>query len=153
MNYADLEKHQQRLKFCESLALRSPDPSNQVGAILYSEYGVSVGVGWNSFPSNMKVDPAYYQNHNRLLKYDRIIHAEMRCLLAASDHAMKGKLYTNLPPCKHCAKHICEAQVTEVLVFASTMKKEWVQRSAAEVEVSMQLFAECGVKFIEVPDV
>lgn len=144
-------KHADRLRFAQTLAQRSPDPSTKVGAVLYSSFNVSVGLGWNSFPSNMNVDSSYYTN--RELKYDRIIHAEMRALLQAGDHANGGLVYTSLVPCKHCAKHICDTGVNKVYIPASCMTSDWVKRFSAEVHISMQLFAECDVQVIEVEGV
>jgi dCMP deaminase len=141
-------KHGERLDFCDKIAHRSPDPSTKVGCIIYAPYGVSVGMGWNSFPANMKVDVSYYQN--RELKYDRIVHAEMRALMAATDHAMGGRLYTTLPPCKECAKHICDAGLSEVYLRTSSMQADWVKRFPGEVQKSMQLFAECDIQVIMV---
>ena len=144
--------HVDRMLFCQyTLAPRSPDPSTKGGCIIYAEYGVSVGVGWNSFPINMKVDDSYYSNRD--LKYPRVIHAEMRALLGASDQAFKGQLYCNLPPCSDCAKHICDAGLLEVYIAESGMKSEWARRCSASVQLSMQLFDECSIKVVEVPGV
>jgi dCMP deaminase len=106
-------RHGSRLEACRKLAAISPDPSTKVGAIIYGRSGDAVGYGWNSFPANSIADEAYYQN--RELKYDRIIHAEMRCLQRASwTQAWGGTLYTSMAPCKDCAKHICDAMVSRV---------------------------------------
>lgn len=146
-----MKVHQDRLTFCNQLAQRSPDPSTKVGAMVYAKYNVSVGIGWNSFPLNSKACLSYY--HNRPLKYDRIIHAEMRALLIAGDHAMEGSLYTSLVPCKECAKYICEAGITHVYFFESCLHSDWVKRFPDVVQVSMQLFAESDVNVVQVPDV
>lgn len=148
---SELVRHQKRLVIADKFAERSPDPSSKIGAILYNRLGLSAGHGWNSFPNQMVVDAAYYLD--RTLKYDRVIHAEMRCLLMAGNDSVGGRLYTGCPPCKDCAKHIAEERVTEVYFWESRMNHPFVQRNAANVHVAMQIFAECGIRVIQIPDV
>lgn len=150
MNWHELEQHKHRLRIADSYAANSPDPSSKMGAVLYNQYGVACGFGWNSFPTNMVVDKAYY--HDRALKYDRVIHAEMRCLLMAGPDTYGASLYTGCPPCKECAKHVAEARVKTVYWWTSRMKHSFVQRYPENIQVSMQLFAECDIKVIPIPD-
>lgn len=136
---------------CALVAESSPDPSSQVGCVVYNHYGTSCGLGMNSFPPKMRVDLAYYQN--RELKYDRVVHAEMRALLMAGNQAKGGSLYCTHPPCKDCAKHICDAGITHVYLLQSALGGEWARRCSASVQVAMQLFAECEVNVVTLPDV
>lgn len=142
--------HVYRLEECARLAAKSPDPSTKVGAIVYNMGGVRHGEGFNSFAfrSICKADLVYY--NNRELKYDRIIHAEMRALMMAGNEAFNGSLYTTLVPCKECAKHICDAGIKTVIFPAACMRSDWVQRNPAVVQITMQLFAESGVQVIAV---
>lgn len=151
MNIQNLEKHQDRLRIADTFASNSPDPSSKIGAILYNQFGVSCGHGWNSFPANMIVDSSYY--HNRDLKYDRVIHAEMRCLLMAGLDCLGGSMYTGCPPCKDCAKHIAEARVKRVYFWESRMHHDFVKRNSENIHVAMQVLAECDVKVIQIPDI
>jgi deoxycytidylate deaminase len=143
--------HVDRIRICRTLACNSPDPSTKVGAILYDRWGVSAGHGWNSFPAGSIVGPEYYQD--RQLKYDRIIHAEMRCLFRAKDWAQGGALYTSMVPCKECAKHIAEAGVARVYYPASCLLSDFVRRQAESVNTALMVLAESSVKVIEVEDV
>lgn len=151
MNIQDIEKHQKRLQIADTFAANSPDPSSKIGAILYNQFGVSCGHGWNSFPKQMVVDKAYY--HDRALKYDRVIHAEMRCILLAGVDSVGGSLYTGCPPCKECAKHIAEARVGKVYFWESRLHHDFVKRNPENVHVAMQVLAECDVKVIQIPDI
>jgi deoxycytidylate deaminase len=149
INLSD-EKNLARIKIARSLALNSPDPSTKVGAILYASYGVSVAYGWNSFPANSVVGKEYYDD--RALKYDRVIHAEMRCLLQAGREAKGGVLYTTMVPCKDCAKHIAEAGVARVYYPSSCLKSDFVKRSAESVHTAMIVLAESQVEVIGVDE-
>jgi dCMP deaminase len=151
----DLESLQHRLQACDNIAQHSPDPSNKVGCIIYHPTGIVVGSGYNSFPTRCSASQLLYHDaENKQPKYDRMIHSEVRAIIrAGSDNCVAGSLYTSLPPCKDCAKHICEARIDHVYFFESRMKSDYVRRWSASVNVAMHLFAECGVQVHEVPDV
>lgn len=129
---------------CRTLALRSPDPSTKVGAVVVDASGIDiVGRGWNSFPPSSAVSPAVYSLKQE--KYDRIIHSEMRALLQAGRQARGGTLYTTLVPCKECAKHIAEAGIQRVYYPTECLASDWAQRESANIEVTHYIFDECGV--------
>jgi dCMP deaminase len=147
--------HRQRLYECFHFAQNSPDPSTKVGARLYSsetnssgEPYICLSKAFNSFPASIAVGPEYYDN--RELKYDRMIHSEMRCLLDAGSMAIGGTLYTSMVPCKDCAKHIAEARLVRVYYPASAMLSDFVKRQSASVHTGILILAECGVDLIEV---
>lgn len=147
----NLATHQARILRCFELAQHSPDPSTKVGAKLYDEEGYLLEVAWNSFPASSHVGLEYYQN--RELKYTRMIHAEMRCIINAGNGARDGVLYTSMIPCKDCAKHIAEARIVRVYYPASCMHSDFVRRQSASIHVGQLVLAESGVESIEVEGV
>lgn len=148
-----MSKHVKRLEHCLHLAaLRSPDPSTKVGAKLYSSQDELLAMNYNSFPPTSKVGPEYYDV--RELKYDRMIHAEMRCLLEAGlVRSRGGVLYTSMIPCKDCAKHIAEACLSRVYYPSSCLHSDFVRRQVESVHIGQLVLAESGVECIEVEGV
>lgn len=153
----NLATHQARIRDCFELAQNSPDPSTKVGAKLYSlvdedstspDWRNCIACAWNSFPASSQVGPEFYDIRD--LKYDRMIHAEMRCLLMVGLDARGSILYTSMIPCKDCAKHIAEAGVKRVYYPASCLASDFVRRQAASVHIGQLILAECGVESIEV---
>lgn len=149
----DTDRH--RIRDCFDLAQNSPDPSTKVGAKLYSDswplWTSCIAHAWNSFPDSSKVGPEYYDV--RELKYDRMIHAEMRCLMLVGREAKGSLLYTSMIPCKDCAKHIAEARVRRVCYPESCLHSDFVKRQAESVHVGQLILAECDVEVVEVPGV
>lgn len=147
----DLATHQKRLKIADSISRASPDPSSKIGCVIFSEFGMEVGRGCNSFPTRSCADVSVYDN--RPAKYDRIIHAEMRAIILAGKLACtRASLYTGCPPCKECAKGIAEAGITTVYFWSSRMQHSFVQRYPENIDTAMTIFAECGVKVQEIED-
>jgi dCMP deaminase len=143
---------QKVLKDVDTVALASPDPSSKMGCIILHGVGKhEVGRGYNSFPEQCVCDKSYYDN--RPLKYDRVIHAEMRAIISAGRLAcIGGSLYTGCPPCKECAKHLAEARIARVYFWRSRLQHSFVQRFPDNIATAMTIFAENDVKVVEIPD-
>lgn len=147
--------HYERILDCQSLHRYSPDPSTQVGAKLYAHTKSGfpssdscIAWAWNSFPDSYTGSLEAYKDRD--LKYDRMIHAEMRCLLIAGKQYGKTlTLYTSMAPCHHCAKHIAEASVARVYYPSSCLQSDFAQRQAASVALGKLLLQECGVEIVE----
>lgn len=143
---------QKMLLVADAVAKASPDPSSKIGCIILHQIGKhEVGRGFNSFPEQSICDKAYYDD--RSLKYDRIVHAEMRAIISAGRlSCIGGSLYVSCPPCKECAKSIAEARIARVYFWSSRMQHSFVQRFPESINTAMTIFAENGVKVVEVPD-
>jgi dCMP deaminase len=142
------EQHETFLRAAEGYARLSPDPSTKVGAVLVNEGRIVAGA-WNSFPASMVGRNDLYQIRER--KYERIIHAELRCCIQGWNSCKGAWLYTTLPPCSNCAKHIADVGVSRVLFFQSAYEQDWVRRSAADVNLALNIFAECFIQVTAVP--
>lgn len=94
------------LELARLVATWSKDPSTKVGAALFDRHNRVLGVGYNGFPRGVADDERL---HDRDVKYDRVIHAEMN-LLFNSRHDESGgmRLYVTHPPCARCAAHVVQ---------------------------------------------
>ena len=101
------------MNFVIAASLRSEDVKTKVGSVLVDENNKIVSTGYNGFPA--KFDTSIINWKDRESVRDRIIHAEMNCLLYAGSIYSQSKLYTTKSPCSHCLKMIAAAQVKEVI--------------------------------------
>lgn len=102
-------------------AMRSKDPSTQVGACVVDSENNILSLGYNGAPRGFsdddfnwgKGDPDVTKN-----KYPYVCHAELNAILNA---ARKGTslcgatLYVTLYPCNECAKAIVQAGIKKVI--------------------------------------
>ena len=97
-------------------ALRSKDPSTQVGAALVDNQNKIVGIGYNGFPRGCPDDKLPWTRDGAFgaNKYAYVVHAEVNAVLnsSATQHT---RCYTTLFPCNECAKVLIQAGVQEVI--------------------------------------
>jgi len=108
-------------------ALRSKDPSTQVGACIVNRDNVIVGVGYNGFPTNISDDllPWNRDGVDNMgaditldTKYPYVCHAQMNAILNRTPGAEKAKdcrIFTTLFPCSECCKLIIQSKITKVI--------------------------------------
>ncbi len=103
-------------------ALRSKDPSTQVGACIVNTKKRIIGIGYNGFPSGCSDDKLSWGREGDFLdtKYPYVCHAELNAIANSSNKSeLEGAtVYTSLFPCNECAKLIVQVGVREV-VFLS----------------------------------
>ena len=97
------------IMLAETVAIRSPDPKTQVGAILVKNNRI-VSTGYNGAPAGFEgVD--WSSN----AKHQHVLHAELNAILYANrDDAHNSTLYVTHSPCQECAKIIAAAKVSNV---------------------------------------
>ena len=102
-------------------ALRSKDPSTQVGACIVDKAHKVVSIGYNGMPVGVD-DECIPWGHGEGLesKYLYVCHAELNAILNTRDSAhLNGcTLYVTLFPCNECAKAIIQAGVSEVVYLS-----------------------------------
>ena len=103
-------------------ALRSKDPSTQVGACIVNEWNRIVGIGYNGFPAGCDDDrlPWSREAESELdTKYPYVCHAEMNAILNTNGAESKGcRIYVKLFPCNECAKLIIQSGIREVVYLS-----------------------------------
>lgn len=100
-------------------AMRSKDPSTQVGSCIVNSDNKIVGIGYNGFPQGVSDDSLPWKKDGEWIdtKYPYVCHAEMNAIMnAIPAQSLKGCiLYTTLFPCNECAKMIIQAGISEVI--------------------------------------
>ena len=99
-------------------AMRSKDPSTQVGACIVDAQKRVVSIGYNGFPRGCPDDalPWGKEAENELdRKYLYVCHAEANAILNARTSSHDCIIYIALFPCNECAKLIIQAGIKEVV--------------------------------------
>ncbi len=102
-------------------ALRSKDPSTQVGACIVNADKKIVGVGYNGFPIGCSDDILPWARKGDFLntKYPYICHAELNAILNSIYRNLQDcTIYVALFPCNECAKAIIQAGIKEVVYLS-----------------------------------
>jgi dCMP deaminase len=99
-------------------ALRSKDPSTQVGACIVDAGHKVVSIGYNGMPRGVDDEKVPWGHGEGLnSKYLYVCHAEFNAILNTRDGpALNGcSLYVTLFPCNECAKAIIQVGIKELV--------------------------------------
>ena len=100
-------------------AMRSKDPSTQVGACIVSPDNIIISTGSNGMPKGCSDDEFPWDRDGQETKYPYVVHAELNAILNANGRDLRGsRLYVALFPCNECAKAIIQSGVKEVLYLS-----------------------------------
>ena len=127
-------------------AMRSKDPSTQVGACIVGNDNRILSIGYNGAPNGYNDDHFPWDREGEPLdtKYLYVVHAERNAILNYRGNRKDfegAKIYVDLFPCNECAKEIIQAGIKEVVYLSDKYK------DTDGVIASKRLFAECGVIF------
>ena len=96
-------------------AMRSKDPSTQVGACIVSRDNIIISTGYNGMPKGCSDDEFPWEREGAETKYPFVVHAELNAILNANGRDLRGsKLYVALFPSNEGAKAIIQSGVKEV---------------------------------------
>lgn len=124
----------------------SKDPSSQIGAVIVKNNRV-VGTGFNGFPPRIADDQRL---HDRVEKYELIVHAEMNAILQAGRDNANATLYMygfKSPPCRNCTKHVIAAGITRVVATGKAVPDRW----ADNLRAAALTLDEAGLRFATFP--
>ena len=99
-------------------AMRSKDPSTQVGACIVSKDNRILSIGYNGAPNGFDDEkfPWGRDGNNLDTKYPYVCHAELNAILNYRGGSLEGcKIYVTLFPCNECAKAIIQCGIREVV--------------------------------------
>ena len=127
-------------------AMRSKDPSTQVGACIISADNRILSVGYNGAPNGFDDDnfPWNRQGENLETKYPYVCHAEMNAVLnyrGTRKDFENARIYVDLFPCNECAKIIIQSGIKEVVYLSNKYK------DAENNIASRKLFDSCGIEY------
>ena len=127
-------------------AMRSKDPSTQVGACIVGADNKILSIGYNGAPNGFDDDkfPWAREGNNLETKYPYVCHAEMNAILnyRGSRKDLEGaKIYVDLFPCNECAKIIIQSGI-KIVVYLSDKYADSENNIA-----SRKLFDTCGIEY------
>ena len=130
-------------------ALRSKDPSTQVGACIVGDDNRILSIGYNGTPNGFddKYFPWDREGEPLNTKYLYVCHAEMNAIInyRGSRKELEGaKVYVDLFPCNECAKIIIQSGIKEVIYLSD----KYASQDA--FIASKKLFDSCGVKYRQI---
>lgn len=113
---------QRFLNVANEIASWSKDPSTKVGAVLVSPCKTKVSWGYNGLPRS--IADTDERLLNKELKNKLTVHAELNCILNATD-TIGWTLYVTKPPCIKCAAAIIQAKIATVVCPALDPNSSW----------------------------
>ena len=130
-------------------ALRSKDPSTQVGACIVSEDNKILSMGYNGFPTGCSDEEfPWGKEHEKddpyNAKYLYSTHGELNAILNYRGGSLEGsKIYVTLFPCNECAKAIIQAGI-RLIVYDEDKYKDSVL-----VKASKRMLNAAGVRYYQ----
>ncbi len=125
-------------------AMRSKDPSTQVGACIVNSDNRILSMGYNGMPRCCSDDEYPWDRDAEPLnsKYLYVCHAELNAILNCATGGVRGcTVYTTLFPCNECAKAIIQSGIAEVVYMADKYA------DSDSVLASKRMFDTAGVKY------
>lgn len=125
-------------------AMRSKDPSTQVGACIISDDNRILSIGYNGAPNGYDDDkfPWAREGKNLDTKYPYVCHAEMNAILNFRGNKKdleNAKIYVDLFPCNECAKIIIQSGIKHIVYLSDKYANS--ENNIA----SRKLLDECGI--------
>lgn len=129
------------MSIAELSAMRSKDPSTQVGACIVRNNKI-LSVGYNGMPHCCHDDDYPWDKGDGLdSKYLYVCHAELNAILNCQNSVVGSTVYTTLFPCNECAKAIIQSGVAEVVYNCDKYA------DTDSVMASKRMFDSAGVKY------
>lgn len=102
-------------------ALRSKDPSTQVGACIVNEDKRIVGIGYNGLPKGLDDSSFNWGKDGSFLetKYPFVVHAEANAILNSTQNLKGSTIYVTLFPCNECMKLIAQSGINEIVYVSN----------------------------------
>ena len=127
-------------------AMRSKDPSTQVGACIVSNDNRILSIGYNGAPNGFEDEnfPWARDGEKIYTKYPYVCHAEMNAILnyrGTKKEFENAKIYVDLFPCNECAKMIIQSGIKEVIYLSDKYANS--ENNIA----SRTLFNKCGIQY------
>ena len=130
----------------ELSALRSKDPSTQVGACIVSQDNKLLSMGYNGFPKGCPDDELPWEREGEdpyETKYFYSAHSELNAILNYRGGSLEGsKIYVTLFPCNECAKAIIQSGI-KMIIYADDKYGD-----TPAVRASKRMLTAAGVELI-----
>ena len=128
-------------------AMRSKDPSTQVGAVIVSNEHRVVSIGYNGFPNGCSDDVFPWDREGEFgnTKYPYVVHAELNAILNSKNDLRGCSLYVSLFPCHECVKAIIQSGIKEIIYEDDKYNGTDSDRAAK------RMLDAAGVKYTKIP--
>ncbi len=105
-------------------ALRSKDPSTQVGACIVNNEKKIIGIGYNGLPIGIDDDSFPWGKEGDFLetKYPYVCHAELNAILNSTKNLQDATIYVTLFPCNECTKAIIQSGIKNLYYISDKYK-------------------------------
>lgn len=106
-----------------------------------------ISVGWNGFPRGMEDKEEWW--NDREVKYSRVIHAEMNCLIYAGGRLPEGCCLFSYPfmSCDRCIVHLIQSGIRRFV--APQASTEHMSRWGDSFAKTRKYILECGGDLVE----
>ncbi len=135
-------------------AMRSKDPSTQVGACIVNPQKRIVGIGYNGFPVGCDDDCFPWENTGEFLdtKYPYVVHAEPNAILNSISSLDNCTIYVTLFPCHECTKLLIQSGIKEIVYlsdkYADTPSDQAAKKMLDASKVSYRKMDEFQIKVV-----
>ncbi|MEG0264484.1 MAG: dCMP deaminase family protein [Erysipelotrichaceae bacterium] len=128
-------------------ALRSKDPSTQVGAVIVSPQKKVVGIGYNGFPNGCSDDefPWDREGDYEATKYPFVVHAELNAILNSTKDLHGCSIYVSLFPCNECAKAIIQSGIKRIVYESDKYA------TSDNTIASKRMLSAVGIELVQLP--
>ena len=125
-------------------ALRSKDPSTQVGACIVSPENIIISTGYNGMPKGCNDDEFPWDRTGEDTKYPYVVHAELNAILKANGRNLRGsRIYVALFPCNECAKAIIQSGIREIYYLSDKYA------DTPTTKASKRMLDAAGVRYVQ----
>ena len=125
-------------------ALRSKDPSTQVGACIVSPENIIISTGYNGMPKGCNDDEFPWDRTGEDTKYPYVVHAELNAILNANGRDLRGsRTYVALFPCNECAKAIIQSGIREIYYLSDKYA------DTPTTKASKRMLDAAGVRYVQ----
>ena len=125
-------------------ALRSKDPSTQVGACIVSPDNIIISTGYNGMPKGCNDDEFPWDRTGEDTKYPYVVHAELNAILNANGRNLRGsRIYVALFPCNECAKAIIQSGIREIYYLSDKYA------DTPTTKASKRMLDAAGVRYVQ----
>ena len=134
-----------QLRRAYAVALGSPDPSTQNGALVFDPDGMLIGQGCNAFTDGMPITADLLE---RPKKYAFIEHAERHAIYAATRVGMPpATMVCAWAACADCARAIATSGITTLVRH---IREDTTGRWGESIEWGDQILRAAGVDIIDI---
>lgn len=127
-------------------AMRSKDPSTQVGACIINTDRRIVGIGYNGLPQGCSDESFPWSNEGDFTetKYPYVVHAEANAILNATQNLKGSSIYVTLFPCNECTKLIIQSGIKEIVYESNKY------HNTKEHQAAIRMLKAAGVSYRQI---